>query len=393
MTCGLNLSGRRLQHPPSPATRPLSSVTGGWWGGSAAHAIRLMVGAAVTVVVAVVVLHHADASGTSVTRTSSGMNLSTHSHSLPDGVIAYVSSPLPRSRRRGLVVTNPNGTGQRRLVACPTAICVISQLGWSPDGKRLAFAMATGRSAFAAPDISDLPLYVINADGSGQRPLAGCSRDLPCNIDPGFGFAWSPDSSRLVFPRRGSAQPEALYIMNVNTGRRRLLTQCTPRPSPFCSMPAWSPDGSKIAFAKNGLVYVVSEDGSGRKPLTPTRLAATPRFVRRARRDHRRRPEWTDSGGSRLATGRTAGHRCEPDLHVCLDAGTRRKGADRRGRDDRLPLSVRKRNPPAGVTYRGPDGGSKWTALSRTGLPLHGQRHHQWSERPKDLVRDRSRGQ
>jgi len=56
---------------------------------------------------------------------------------------------------------------------------------WSPDGQRIAFS--SNRDG-------NYELYVMNADGSGQRRL---THNRPVDAGP----SWSPDGKRLAFAR------------------------------------------------------------------------------------------------------------------------------------------------------------------------------------------------
>jgi dipeptidyl aminopeptidase/acylaminoacyl peptidase len=77
----------------------------------------------------------------------------------PDGrKIAFVRDFFP-ARRTELYVMNADGSGQRRL-ACMAS----GPAAWSPDGRKLAFVGIGGRT---------FKIYVLNADGSGRRGLTG----------------------------------------------------------------------------------------------------------------------------------------------------------------------------------------------------------------------------
>jgi Tol biopolymer transport system component len=176
-----------------------------------------------------------------------------------NGKIAFVD------RTETLDVVNPNGAGRRRLVHCPVAItiCEITGYAWAPNGKRLAFLRG---HAGSADTVSDLSLYVINADGTGMRRLVHCGR---CG---GSRVAWSPDGSGIVF-----ATADGLRLIGVSSGTQLRLTDSAD------ADPAWSPSGSTIAFARGGSIYTIKPDATGL-----TELASLPGWV-----DH---PAWAPDG-------------------------------------------------------------------------------------------------
>jgi TolB protein len=124
--------------------------------------------------------------------------------------------------------------------------------GWSPDGRRIAFARRV-RGSF--------DLFSVRTGGSGERRLTntpGVDETSP---------AWSPDGSRIAFSRyeagleRGSGD---LWTADPSGRRqRRLLGD-----EHDYAWPAWSPDGRRIALLKDSQVSVMSADGGVPRPLT-----------------------------------------------------------------------------------------------------------------------------
>lgn len=166
---------------------------------------------------------------------------------------------------------------------------------WSPDGRRIAFQNSrTG----GVPH-----LYVINADGTGEREvtqgsaaratwspdgrwlLYQSSRDHGSGIfrldvatgaetrltAPGvnsFDPAFSPDGRTIVFTRE-SPRGLQLFLMAPDGQKVRQLTNFY---GISASVPAWSPDGSRIAFTgardRESGVFVMRANGTEAFRLT-----------------------------------------------------------------------------------------------------------------------------
>lgn len=161
---------------------------------------------------------------------------------------------------------------------------------WSPDGKWIVFAGSSG---------PETHLYLIKPDGSGLRRL---TRGPWIDTSP----SWSPDSRKLVFMSDRSGNPQ-IYRMNVDgtdvrrltyqgnynadpawspAGDRIVYARLTDRGFQLRSMdplgdvdvaltdeyndhldPSWSPDGMKITYNWRDKVWVMSADGTLRRPL------------------------------------------------------------------------------------------------------------------------------
>ncbi|MBU0491462.1 MAG: hypothetical protein KKA73_25500 [Chloroflexi bacterium] len=112
---------------------------------------------------------------------------------------------------------------------------------WSPDGRQIVFSSA--RKDTTGDDLIDnadsCQLYVMNADGSEQRPLTE-------GPDGYRKPAWSPDGRWIVFKRQpylGSGRSESVELLDLRTGQTQLLLDWSQ-----CRSFAWSPDGKQLAF-------------------------------------------------------------------------------------------------------------------------------------------------
>lgn len=161
-----------------------------------------------------------------------------------NGRIAFIRSSEPSDRRASRIFTmNHDGTDQRFLAETTDG----SQLAWSPDGRRLAFADVGG-------------IYIINADGTGETRVATGS-------DSDRSPAWSPDGTMLAYQSL-TGSDGGIYVIRLDgTGKRQLTERFGD------ADPAWSPDGTRIAFARvhfgEGGLFVMNADGSALTRLTP----------------------------------------------------------------------------------------------------------------------------
>jgi Tol biopolymer transport system component len=151
----------------------------------------------------------------------------------------------------GLLVAPALGLGDRLLdlvvqKSPPVRPDVLTPV-WSPDGRRIAYlSQRPGKEIYTE-------IYVVNADGRGQRRLA---RDVTFFATP----AWSPDGRTLAFEgvRDGTT---GVYSVNADgSGKRRLAR--------VGAAPAWSPGGEKIAFFSASTLYLMNADGSEHQALT-----------------------------------------------------------------------------------------------------------------------------
>jgi len=165
------------------------------------------------------------------------------------------------SGHSNVYTVNPDGTARRQLTHVAAARAAGSP-DWSPDGTRIVYE---------SNQTGDYRIWVMNADGSGQRRLTD---------DPGFADlnpAWSPDGTRILFSRcddhLGFILKCDLEVMNaVGGGMRRLAGgNWTYVRGQF--WPGWSPDGRRIVFTDNccqggSNIWTVRPDGTGLRKLT-----------------------------------------------------------------------------------------------------------------------------
>jgi Tol biopolymer transport system component len=145
------------------------------------------------------------------------------------------------SRRNRLYTARLDGTGARVLHRDN-----VEQHwpAWSSDGTKIAFWR--GRLGQGA-------IYVVGVDGHGFTRVAE-------RADPYGGASWSPDGARLAFGRDLN-----IYVVGADGSNARVLAG-----GRFNSYyePSWSPNGRRLAFRSDAGIYVMRADGSGIHRIT-----------------------------------------------------------------------------------------------------------------------------
>jgi len=199
----------------------------------------------------------------------------------PDGSrIAYANPVLGE---RGIYVADADGTDAIRLTDGPND----GHPSWSPDGSRIVFASTAYDPTIAFCDglpgqefLCPTDLYAMDADGSNVTRLTS---EPAAEFQP----AWSPDGSRIAFVRvvHGETADEifnapAIFAMAPDGGAARQVSQTTGEWAGSDYSPSWSPDGSRIAFVgfrwEDFGLWVVGADGGGEREIEEKGFAFAP---------------------------------------------------------------------------------------------------------------------
>lgn len=191
----------------------------------------------------------------------------------PDGrTLAFVRLAEDDGVDEGIYALDVATGEQRRLLTTgdPKPVSVWD-LGWSPDGARIAYIYARYPDGpgpqFEAE--TELRLFVMNADGSSPQPLT------PTDIHVSS-FSWSPDASRIAYAVQsvepgGTRFSTDIWVMDLGTGESWPLTS-----DGSSDEPAWSPTGDRLAFVRHSDgyrrsdVYLASSNGIAVWRLTDT---------------------------------------------------------------------------------------------------------------------------
>jgi Tol biopolymer transport system component len=204
---------------------------------------------------------------------------------VPGGRIVFTRSFDSSHRWGALFTVRPDGTVVRQVTHPPRGV-LDEEAVWSPDGKQIAFQRVRADKTL---------VYVINADGSGEREVAACATLCSGEDSP----AWSPDGSRLAIGVSLRGGHESVWIVSASRSEREQLTQHDQAQVDGDindSQPAWSPDGTRLTFVRQtaqpgprgrGAVFIINADGTGERRLTPWALRAG------------HHPEWSP-GGSQI---------------------------------------------------------------------------------------------
>lgn len=169
-----------------------------------------------------------------------------------------------REFRSEIWVMELDGSNQEQLTTNPTSVHD-SGPDISPDGTHIAFY----RMGFD-PDVNGTArnIYVMGIDGSDLTRITNAT------VDEDYGDpSWSPDGSQIAFTKSigKGAGCCAIFTMDADGTSQQQVTPFT-----VDEDPDWCGDG-RILFQNNGTaedsgdvedIYIVNEDGSGRRALT-----------------------------------------------------------------------------------------------------------------------------
>ena len=135
---------------------------------------------------------------------------------------------------------------------------------YSGDGRRILFNTAPRDIGPGHPDWK-IDVWVMNADGSGKRPLVEADA-------PDRDGAWSPDG-RTVALVVGNFEKDRIALVPAEGGELKVIAAPSPPMLLSARYPAWSPDGTKIAFCGDGEArfghYVMNADGTDIRGVVP----------------------------------------------------------------------------------------------------------------------------
>jgi Tol biopolymer transport system component len=182
----------------------------------------------------------------------------------------------------GIWAVNPDGTGLRPIIWNEADNFRYWDVDVSPDGRRLAVAIAGPVTGFIPEDID---IYLMDSDGRNWIQLT--SGRVTHDVAP----SWSPDGGRIAFTSEG-------HVFVINTDGSGLIDLGPGHD------PDWSPDGDQIVFAECNLdapiglvdcwTSVMSASGSGRTLLADNAYSA----------------RWSPDGGRIAFVRRTGGVIC-----------------------------------------------------------------------------------
>lgn len=209
--------------------------------------------------------------GSSATWSPDGKRIAFHASASGTGQPIIMQRPGAATTDSDIFVLNVDeflkkGTRPKNITNNPAA--VDDDPDWSPDGRKVAF---TSHAVTDDPD--DHPtaeIYITDADGKGKP------KRLTNNTEEERAPAWSPDGKRILFmcrkgpPAEGRVIPSfELCVMNADGTGLRPLTSTGRYLGPH-----WSPDGRQIVFHKavggsgRFQLFLINADGTGERQLT-----------------------------------------------------------------------------------------------------------------------------
>jgi Tol biopolymer transport system component len=162
----------------------------------------------------------------------------------PDGqwlAYGFTDYTVVLSTKSEVRLISVDGARTRR-VASVRAAGTVSEVAWSPDGRRLAFVLWTQNypveAATWTPAGDHASIFVVDRAGGGLRPVIGVHPNVVT------GLTWAPDARHLAFTN--GLGVASVAVVDVDA-RVPVALPVTP-PTLNAGQPVWSPDGRHLAF-------------------------------------------------------------------------------------------------------------------------------------------------
>jgi dipeptidyl aminopeptidase/acylaminoacyl peptidase len=141
------------------------------------------------------------------------------------------------NEREGFYLVSPDGLRERELLAPSEAFRVWG--GWSPDGRRIAFA-STERNGV------DFDIYLMDVSPEGA---AGAPRRVHEGKGGVYVAAWRPDGGALLLTRARGEADNDVFLLDLRSGK--LETVFEPADGAAYAGFSWTPDGRGFYLATN----------------------------------------------------------------------------------------------------------------------------------------------
>jgi Tol biopolymer transport system component len=143
--------------------------------------------------------------------------------------------PIPDCREEGgdIYIISTTGGEPRRLIRTDSKDQAFESPRWSPDGKRIAYLWMNLKGVAESGEFNEPPrIYIMNIEG-GERKLV-------TDENPYLWFSWTPDGKSIVF----TDSRREIYKVSAEGGKAEKLNIKG-------GAPDVSPDGKKIAFYRS----------------------------------------------------------------------------------------------------------------------------------------------